>query len=205
MLCEQCLLIDAATPLIQVAHVVDGKISMVHSRIGHCVDVLFPIVCDIMDCCELSWDNMDGMIYCSGPGSAMGLRTALMSILTWKIFNGRKLQIFSYCSLDMCRLLYPNAKTFITCGTGNSVVKMDVGSCEPCLTTIDDLQNESDIKFLNTRHVIPAKFAGFDQVIYDLNNVSCDIHRICHPSDGTIHDFGDNNYVKWAAGVHVKQ
>lgn len=205
MLCEQCLLIDAATPLIQVAHVVDGKISMVHSRIGHCVDVLFNLVRDVMNDCGLSLDDIDGMIYCSGPGSTMGLRTALMSISTWEIFNSKKLQIFSYCSLDMCRLLYPNAKTFITCGTGNSVVKLDVGSQSPVVITIDDLQNESDIKFLNTRHVISAKFTGFDQVIYDLNNVSCDIHRICHPSDGTIHDFGDNNYVKWAAGVHVKQ
>ena len=177
MLCKRCLLIDAATPLVQVAHVIDGKISMVRECRGHCVDVLFGFVRDLMDRCDISWDDVDGMIYCSGPGSAMGLRTALMSISTWEIFSSKNLQIFSYCSLDMCRLLSPDTKTFISCGTGNSIVKLDVGDQSPVVITTDDLQKQNDIKFLNTRHVVPAKFSSFDQVIYDLNNVSCDI---CH-------------------------
>lgn len=205
MLCEQCLLIDAATPLIQVAYVIDGKISMVRSRRGHCVDVLFCLVRDLMDRCNISWDGIDGMVYCSGPGSAMGLRTALMSISTWEIFHSMKLQIFSYCSLDMCRLLYPDNKTFIACGVGNNIVKIDVDHDEPYLVSVDDIQDSHEVRFLNTRHVVPAKFSSFDQVVYDLNNVSCDICQICYPSDGTIHDFGENNYVKWASGVHVKQ
>ncbi len=63
---------------------------------------LFPLVKNVLEPAGWSLTNLESIVFCSGPGSVLGIRTAAMCIRTWQ---GAGLipdvKIFSYSSLHL--------------------------------------------------------------------------------------------------------
>ena len=87
---DKYLLVDAATSLIQILYISDKKVVSYKSEVGNSVDLVTVLVKGLIEENSLTIDDFSGMVFCSGPGSSMGLRVALTSINVWKIFSKGK-------------------------------------------------------------------------------------------------------------------
>jgi len=79
---------------------------------------LFPLIKRLIK--EFDWQlsDINSIAFCQGPGSMLGIRTAIMGIRAWqgaKLIEGK--QIYSFSSLaigaELVRHSYPSEKTFL--------------------------------------------------------------------------------------------
>lgn len=79
---------------------------------------LFPLIKHVLK--EFDWQlsDINSIAFCQGPGSMLGIRTAIMGIRTWqgvKLIEGK--QIYSFSSLaigaELVRLSFPSEKTYL--------------------------------------------------------------------------------------------
>ena len=161
--------------------------------------------CDVHPCigCMKCWirdlpecvirDDFSGMVFCSGPGSSMGLRVALTSINVWKIFSKRKLDILEYCSLEMCMNLNPRFDTIVSYGDMGSAVIMRRSSKTVMIDENFDKKNYQNVALLNTRHVISKNFQDIELAKYDIASANFPILSICRPANGSLKEFATTN------------
>jgi tRNA threonylcarbamoyladenosine biosynthesis protein TsaB len=45
--------------------------------------------------------DLGALVFCEGPGSILGIRTAAMALRTWQAVGSRELPAFAYCSLEL--------------------------------------------------------------------------------------------------------
>ena len=187
------LLIDAATSLIQALYISDKKVVSYRSEIGNSVDLVSALVKGLLEENSLTIDDFSGMVFCSGPGSSMGLRVALTSINVWKIFSKRKLDMLEYCSLEMCMNLNPQFDTIVSYGDMGSAVIMRRSSKTVMIDENFDKKNYQNVALLNTRHVIPKNFQDIELAKYDIASANFPISSICRPSNGSLKEFATAN------------
>ena len=187
------LLIDAATSLIQALYISDKKVVSYRSEIGNSVDLVTVLVKGLIEENSLTIDDFSGMVFCSGPGSSMGLRVALTSINVWKIFSKRKLDILEYCSLEMCMNLNPQFDTIVSYGDMGSAVIMRRSSKTVMIDENFDKKNYQNVALLNTRHVIPKNLQDIELAKYDISAANFPILSICRPANGSLKEFATAN------------
>ena len=187
------LLIDAATSLIQALYISDKKVVSYKSEVGNSVDLVTVLVKGLIEENSLTIDDFSGMVFCSGPGSSMGLRVALTSINVWKIFSKGKLDILEYCSLEMCMNLNPQFDTIVSYGDMGSAVIMRRSSKTVMMDENFDKKNYQNVALLNTRHVIPKNFQDIELAKYDIASANFPILSICRPSNGSLKEFATAN------------
>lgn len=190
---DKYLLVDAATSLIQVLYISDKKVVSYKSEVGNSVDLVTVLVKGLIEENSLTIDDFSGMVFCSGPGSSMGLRVALTSINVWKIFSKRKLDILEYCSLEMCMNLNPRFDTIVSYGDMGSAVIMRRSSKTVMMDENFDKKNYQNVALLNTRHVIPKNFQDIELAKYDIASANFPILSICRPSNGSLKEFATAN------------
>ncbi len=89
------LLIDAASTVIHVGVTTnDGPVRW-RRREGEASSVFFALVAEL----AAKPDQMDGFIFCEGPGSMLGIRTVAAALRTWVALCPRP--IWSYRSLEL--------------------------------------------------------------------------------------------------------
>ncbi len=89
------LLIDSASPRIQVALLARDEAPRSASTEGEAGMGIFSAVASL----GLELSTLRAFVYCEGPGSVLGIRTAAMALRTWSILEPRP--IFSYQSLAL--------------------------------------------------------------------------------------------------------
>ena len=190
---DKYLLVDAATSLIQALYISDKKVVSYKSEVGNSVDLVTVLVKGLIEESSLMIDDFSGMLFCSGPGSSMGLRVALTSINVWKIFSKRKLDILEYCSLEMCMNLNPQFDTIVSYGDMGSAVIMRRSSKTVMMDENFDKKNYQNVALLNTRHVIPKNFQDIELAKYDIASANFPILSICRTSNGSLKEFATDN------------
>jgi hypothetical protein len=192
------LLIDSATPTIQVI-LMDGK-TVLASKVyaGNAVDGITVALEELLLKTHRVLDDFDGMIYCGGPGSSLGLRIALASINTWVIFGNRDFKLMTYDALDMGICLNRGARMICTYGVGDNLIVRARDSRPIKISTIDELDFADDILFLDTRRVRCEKYQKFLPASYDIATANFDILSLCEVADGELKNYGDGNYEKWS-------
>lgn len=65
------------------------------------LEILFTLVNQILVECNLHFDEIDYYLYDRGPGSILGIRTAIAAIQSWEILSDKKNSIRSFQSLDL--------------------------------------------------------------------------------------------------------
>jgi hypothetical protein len=197
------LLIDSATPLIQVAVIEDGNITAAKSSLGNAIDLVPAFVQVLQSGTGLIFDNFDGMIYCSGPGSALGLRIALVSIKTWRIFSEQSFELMEYNSLDMSLCLNPEIKSICTHGVGDDLIVKTRGNSDIKVLVEGEVDFGNDVLFLDTRRVRSDKYKNFGAANYTIGDIDGGILSICKISDGELKNYGDSStYKKWKENLY---
>ncbi|MDR2435713.1 MAG: hypothetical protein LBD33_00120 [Puniceicoccales bacterium] len=193
---DEFLLIDTSTPIIQCGTVnSEGKTTVAMRGSGDVVEVLPDFVGQI---CKSGFDDKLGIVYCHGPGSTLGLRSALMAINVWIRFCGKKLKLYSYSSLSMAKYL-ANGEV-IACGSsGKFVAETPDGKIE----TVGTLDGFGEFCFLNTRRIVPTAARNMRLVDYDLGKFGGDVFSISHETE--IPDLcaaGKRQFLKWSGTRH---
>ncbi|MDR1595302.1 MAG: hypothetical protein LBR91_00010 [Puniceicoccales bacterium] len=197
---KKYLIVDAATPLVQEAIVCASGVVVAKSTRANAVDTISSLAKELFSEHGCGFDEISGMIFCNGPGSAMGLRAALISIKTWMIFHGKHFELFDYCSFDMCLALNGFADGVCTHGTNDVLILKFRGDTDVTLVAADAVKNLSgkNIVFLGTRRNSCEKYSNFVPAKYDVYDVRFDIFSICRPSDVGLVDYGGGTYRKWS-------
>ncbi|MDR1432720.1 MAG: hypothetical protein LBI61_00015 [Puniceicoccales bacterium] len=186
---------DAATPLIQVVAICDGTILCARSCVGNAATAISPLVSELLAATGYAFGDFAAMAFCSGPGSALGLRAALISIKTWLIFGKNPCQLLEYCSLDMCLGLNQNADCACAHGVGDSLIAKPRGSGVEVLSAGEGALHGAAV-FLETRRTA-GKDSGYAVANYAIGGANFDPLSICRPSNGELGDYGSIAYRKW--------
>ncbi|MDR1232663.1 MAG: hypothetical protein LBJ75_00125 [Puniceicoccales bacterium] len=192
------LLIDSATPTTQVIIVDDKTVLASEVSQGNAVDVITIALGELLLKTHRVLDDFDGIIYCGGPGSALGLRIALASINTWMIFGKRNFKLMMYDALDMGICLNRDAEMICTYGLEDNLIVKTRNSRAIKISTIDGIDFNDDILFLDTRRVRCEKYQKFLPANYDISTANFDILSLCEVANGELKNYGDGNYEKWS-------
>ena len=144
---------------------------------------------------------LGAFVFCDGPGSVLGIRTAAMALRTWRVFQATP--VFAYCSL--------------------ALVAHALGRTD--LSVISDARRDSWHRFrineglvrvpaaeLTGALAMPAHFRHWsplpprvEQVPYSLAELlpkvwDCDLLRPTDAPDAFLHE--EPNYVKWTPHIH---
>ncbi len=114
---EKYLVIDASTPLVQCGFSYFGNSpkEVLYAR-DNVVESLQNLVNKLMF--DETFENLEGIIYCYGPGSTLGLRSCVTMINVWLKLWLNPLSLFCYSSLDMAASLI-NFQQPVTVSIGN--------------------------------------------------------------------------------------
>lgn len=66
------------------------------------LESLFSGVASILEASGVELSDIESYIYCSGPGSVLGLRLCAMAIETWSRLSHKPVGFFGYQSLQLC-------------------------------------------------------------------------------------------------------
>jgi tRNA threonylcarbamoyladenosine biosynthesis protein TsaB len=93
------LLIDSASACVQVAVLRRDTEEAWSSKTGEAGEQVFATVQEILVRANISLDAVDAFIFCDGPGSVLGIRTAAVALRTWCVLRARP--VYAYCSLAL--------------------------------------------------------------------------------------------------------
>ncbi|MDR1528490.1 MAG: hypothetical protein LBS22_02810 [Puniceicoccales bacterium] len=198
------LLIDSATQTTQVIIIDDKTVLDGKAYGGNAVDVVTVALEELFLKTNCGLDDFNGIIYCGGPGSSLGLRVALASINTWVIFGKRNFKLMMYDALDMGMYLNQDAKMICTYGLGDNLIVKTRDSRAVKISTIGGLDFSDDILFLDTRRMRCEKYQKFLPANYDISTANFDILSLCEAANGELKNYGDGNYEKWVGESHRK-
>lgn len=94
------LLLDAATPLAQAGIWRDGEWLGFASSRGGAEQALFAALEECLRKAGMGVGDVDGFVFCEGPGSMLGVRIATMAIRGWQSLFKDARPVFSYYSLE---------------------------------------------------------------------------------------------------------
>jgi hypothetical protein len=200
---EKYLLVDCATPITQVAMLKGGRVAMAKALIGNAAESISPLLGNLFRESQCGFEDFDGMIYCGGPGSALGLRVALVSIKTWMIFSQRTFRLLEYNGLDMCLQLNPQFECVCTNGVGENLIIKFRGDERVTITALKNIPGNKSTAFLSTRRTPSIGCQSFPTANYDIAHAQFDILSICRVSTGELENYGSNSYKKWEHKIAV--
>jgi tRNA threonylcarbamoyladenosine biosynthesis protein TsaB len=191
------LVIDAASSLVQVGVLEPGDTarwatSSEESGIGifQCLERL-----------EVSPREVASFIFCEGPGSVLGIRTAAMALRTWRILKPRP--VFAYCSLALvAHSLEGSGATVIADARRDSWHHFRIGGSLGRLTVVEPADNL--VMPENFRHWSPLP-AGVRIVSYCLSTLipkvaDRDLLHETDSPDAFLHE--EPSYARWTPQVH---
>jgi hypothetical protein len=175
-----------------------GKILHTLRGSGDVVDILITLVSEL---CTSGFKDKLGIIYCYGPGSTLGLRSALTAINVWLRFSQEKLKVYCYSSLSMAKCLAQSG-IVVYCGVGKFVVET-LGNETIVTDSLDEYRK--DFYFLNTRRVLPETALGMNFVDYDLEHFGGNIFEIANEVEiPSVFEIGERKFAKWPSGRPCK-
>jgi tRNA threonylcarbamoyladenosine biosynthesis protein TsaB len=95
------LLLDAASPLVQTGLLQDGRWIEWRGSREEAGRSLFEGVATIFRNHEIGLDQLNGFLFCEGPGSMLGIRIAAMAIRGWQALLSSPLPVFAYSSHEL--------------------------------------------------------------------------------------------------------
>ena len=96
------LLLDASSRPVQVGILREDRWLAYHESDSEALDALFSGTQEILSQAGVELNQIEGFIYCQGPGSVLGIRLASMAINCWRSLPPhRHAPLFTYCSLEV--------------------------------------------------------------------------------------------------------
>jgi tRNA threonylcarbamoyladenosine biosynthesis protein TsaB len=106
------LLIDSASACVQVGLWRLGSAAIWRLSDREAGVAIFECAAAVLSEARIGVAGLGALVFCEGPGSILGIRTAAMTLRTWQAVGGRPLPAFAYRSLelvahDLCRSATP--------------------------------------------------------------------------------------------------
>lgn len=145
------LLIDSASTSVQAA-VLRAEADPVWSvKTGEAGEQIFAAVNDALSRSGRTLDAIDAFIFCDGPGSVLGIRSAAVALRTWRVLRDRP--SFAYCGLSvvaqsLARTQNKRAFSVVADARRDSWHHVDV----------DDIGNISPLKRIPTSELVGTIF-----------------------------------------------
>jgi tRNA threonylcarbamoyladenosine biosynthesis protein TsaB len=93
------LLIDSASTCVQVGLWHRQWEPVWSAKTGEAGEQVFAAVDDTLARSGKKLDAIDAFIFCDGPGSVLGIRTAAVALRTWRVLSARP--VYAFCSLTV--------------------------------------------------------------------------------------------------------
>lgn len=194
---DRYLIIDTSTPNFQCGFVnYEGIISDVIHGEGDVIELLPNMAQNLL--VNESFESLTGIIYCYGPGSALGLRACLMAINVWVRFCTKKLKLFRYSSLEMAANLTKHQNIIAaSIGSNKYITRYLDGAC------IVSESVDQQAFFLQTRRLLPKCINANILISYIIDKYAGSIFDIAN--EIKIPDLFENlrdDFVKWEPKRH---
>ena len=198
------LLIDAASTVVHVAWLRDGKAPEWRNVADEAGRGIFQLIEELnRDCAQA-----DAFVFCEGPGSILGIRTAATAIRTWQALRARP--AYAYRSLELSAHLHAQPGDHVICDarrqSWHSVTVNTNGSTSP-ISRIPTaaLPPERLLMPDHFRIWSPLPDPAPTTVDYDPTQLSTSLAdtalmRPCAEPDAFLHE--DPSYATWTPAVH---
>jgi tRNA threonylcarbamoyladenosine biosynthesis protein TsaB len=93
------LLIDSASALVQAGLLRANQPPLWETQTAEAGTAIFSCTEKLLARAALTLDGVAAFIFCDGPGSVLGIRTAAVALRTWRVVRARP--VHSYCSLTL--------------------------------------------------------------------------------------------------------
>jgi len=100
------LLVDASSPTLYTGILKDGNWAALCSCGGDTLEQLMPLANRTLKEANVALKDIDGICYCEGPGTLLGLRLSAMAVNAWHVLLGRDkpVALYAYKSLTAAGL-----------------------------------------------------------------------------------------------------
>lgn len=191
------LVIDAAGATVHVGAVRAPD----DARWQHCTEEAGVGIFRALDALGVSPSSVGAYVYCDGPGSILGIRTAAMALRTWRVFN--PLPMFAYHTLALIAATEAPGTTVIADARQATWHRISTGSPLSRVTE-NELPTQSIVTPREFRRwsALPA---GGREVPYDpagrfARALDVDLLRPSEAPDAFLHE--EPRYVTWTPQVH---
>lgn len=192
------LVIDAATQNVQCGFSdIEHGLENVACAYGDVLESLSFLVGELMRGC--TFQDLEGIIYCYGPGSTLGLRSCVTMVNIWQKLCPKCLHLFRYSSLDMAANII-NFESTVVASVGNKkYVVREAGSVSGEYMFVDQVPPEA--KFLQTRRLKDS--CPNNPVEYKIDRYQGTLATILKEvGQPELFDCGERNFVKWDCRRH---
>jgi tRNA threonylcarbamoyladenosine biosynthesis protein TsaB len=93
------LLIDSSSMVVQVAVLRREAEPAWLANTGEAGELVFALVGQLLERTNLSLGSVDAFVFCDGPGSVLGIRTAAVALRTWRVLHERP--AYAFCGLTV--------------------------------------------------------------------------------------------------------
>jgi tRNA threonylcarbamoyladenosine biosynthesis protein TsaB len=93
------LLIDSSSTCVQVGLWHRHWEPVWSAKTGEAGEQVFAAVDDALARSGKKLDTIDAFVFCDGPGSVLGIRTAAVALRTWRVLRARP--VYAFCSLTV--------------------------------------------------------------------------------------------------------
>ena len=93
------LLIDSSSTMVQAAVLRQDREASWIKKPGEAGEQVFAATTELFARTNLSLDSVDAFIFCDGPGSVLGIRTAAVALRTWRVVRERP--SYAFCGLTV--------------------------------------------------------------------------------------------------------
>ena len=208
------LLIDTASPTVQVGLIKNGTWQGFCCSDQSALCALFQTIRVCFDQTQTNWRDVDGFIYCQGPGSTLGLRVATMAIKGWRQLPRLHLiPLYAYSSLDAAAAgllregIAPPWDIVAGYRSGQwHCLTMSAGkkSYSSTIITSETLKQKTTpcygLNLGKTRATFPS---NVNPLNYDLHDLPAVLHSVLHPQKHP-KPFSPNSpqYTRWEKQRH---
>jgi tRNA threonylcarbamoyladenosine biosynthesis protein TsaB len=198
------LLIDSASARVQTGLWTEGETRPPRWRVSdtEASTGLFECVGALLDDAGLRITEVNAFVFCEGPGSVLGIRTAAVALRSWRVINPAA-TLWSYQSLDLVArsLGRPEIKVIADARRDTWHV-MQLGASLR-RTAPSELSGEL-VMPEHFRHWTPLP-GGVTTTSYDLGGqlpslMNADLFRPAPEPDAFMHE--DPSYVTWTPQIH---
>jgi hypothetical protein len=198
------ILVDGATPSVQALVIANGSTVAHRCASGNAAESIAELAKSALDECAIELGALDGMAYCSGPGSAIGLRAALLSLKIWQMFSGANPTLLEYGSLDMCLRLNPNADCVCTHGSdGGIILRTKFDQCTMAAKNLVELEAQQfkNIVFLDTRRIRDRQYGEIHAANYTIASANFNVLSLCRGATGELENYVCHSFKKWTGNI----
>ena len=207
---SRILLLDAASTRVTVGLLRAGQTTIWSTTVGEASRGVFSGTMEVLEKSGLRLEDVEAFLFCEGPGSTLGTRTAAMSLRTWQTLKPRPAYAYQSLAVAARAEWKLRPRTFaVIADARRDTWHLQMISANGVLPP---LQRRAPAELPSGERLTPANFrawselpTGTTECSYDLAAImgavdDADLFHLAAAPDAFQHETPD--YKKWSAQTH---